>query len=108
MSIAIIGMEIVGLGDYGTAPYRLTIDFWEDGAMKRTQIVGQSYETRVRTVDELARYEEPEVAAKFDRLDHAAAAAIAPIMDKLFRDQVEAKYGPEGLALLDSERRQDG
>lgn len=101
--IAIIGMEMVGLGDYGSAPYRLTVDFWEDGVMKRTQIVGQSYDTRERRLDELARYEDAETAAKFDALDRAAAAEIVPIMGKLFRDQVEAKYGQEGLALLDSE-----
>lgn len=106
--IAIIGMELIGLGDYGTGPYRLTIDFWEDGAMKRTQIIGQSYETRERTVAELAHYEDPEVAVKFDALDRAAAAEIVPVMDRLFRDQVEAKYGQEGLALLDSEGRRDG
>lgn len=101
-------MEIVGLGDYGAAPYRLTIDFWEDGVMRRTQIIGQSYETRVRTLDELRFYEDPEIAAKLDALDRAAAAEIVPIMGKLFRDQVEAKYGQEGLALLDSDRRQGG
>lgn len=106
--LAIIGMEIVGLGDYGAKPYRLTIDFWEDGVIKRTQMIGQSYETRERTVDELRLYEDPEVAAKFDALDRAAAAEIAPIMDRLFRDQVEAKYGREGLALLGPDEGRQG
>jgi hypothetical protein len=99
MTAALIGMEVVGLGDYGMPPHRLTLDFFEDGQMKRLQIISKAYRIEERKVSDLL--ETPEVAAEFDRLDREAAAKILPIMEQLFRDQVKVKYGDEGLALLD-------
>lgn len=99
MTAALLGMEIVGLGDYGMPPYRLTLDYFENGQMQRLQIISEAYRTEERKVSDLL--ETPEVAAEFDRLDHEAAAKILPIMEQLFRDQVKVKHGDEGLALLD-------
>lgn len=98
MTAALIGMEIAGLGDYGMPPYRLTLDYFEDGQMQRLQIISKAYQIEERKLSDLL--ETPEVAAEFDRLDREAAAKILPIMEQLFRDQIKAKHGNEGLALL--------
>lgn len=113
MTDVLLGLEIINLGspDEG-APWRMTVDAWVDGEIKRYQVTGHfsgGWEgAPLRTIEDIAAVQANfsranEIATELDRLDREYAEKVAPLADQLFRDQIFAVYGQEGLDFLDSE-----
>lgn len=117
MSAAVLlGLEVTKLdGDIDDdSPWRMTVDVWEDGVIRRYQVTGHYNGWRdgppERTLEEIAGVQSSfgrrdEIAVELDRLDRLTAVRVAPIMEELSRAQVRVVYGDEGVALLDSERK---
>lgn len=114
MTDVLIGLEVFNLGGLESpdAPWRMTVDCWVDGKIKRYQITGQfngGWEGAPdRTIEEVAAVQAnfsraTEIATEFDRLDREYAEKVAPLAEQLFRDQVFVVHGQEGLDFLDRE-----
>lgn len=111
----IIGMECIKLGGVDDdAPWRMTVDAFEDGSIKRYQLVGKGYNAwpsgaPERTLEEMARVfghhskerTGEEIARELDAADREFIEAVQGHADKLYRRQVEILYGEEGLKLID-------
>lgn len=102
-----LGMVVVKLGSLDDdSPWRMTLDVMEaDGRLLRHQVTGRHYNgwpdgAPERTLEDIAHVqggaaqEREALAAELDRLDRRYGAAIRFHVNRLYRDQLRAIYGP--------------
>lgn len=93
MSEALLGFECIKLDPDPRAPYRMTVDVYEGGAIFRYQLIGTRYERRRRQLGEIADVqlgssEQRQVIAKaFDALDREYGEKLAVLQDGLQKAQ---------------------